>query len=143
MNQRHIGYLIKSINDKLKFKADADLKSRRLTLSQSRVLTCLQSRDGQATQKEIEDFLAVSHPTVVGLVSRMEQNGMVTTYFDARDKRNKVVRLTKQALDIGRDMEQTIEMQEAEMLRSLSDEEIESLVQMLWVIYHNLEETSR
>lgn len=143
MNQRHIGYLIKSINDKLKFKADADLKSRRLTLSQSRVLTCLQSRDGQATQKEIEDFLAVSHPTVVGLVSRMEQNGMVTTYFDSRDKRNKVVRLTKQALDIGRDMEQTIEMREAEMIRSLSDEDIESLVQMLLVIYHNLEETSR
>ena len=54
MPQKDIGYLIKNINDKLKVKADADLKHSNLTLAQSRVLTFLASQDGQATQKEIE-----------------------------------------------------------------------------------------
>ena len=57
MPQKDIGYLIKNINDKLKVKADADLKHSNLTLAQSRVLTFLASQDGQATQKEIEIFL--------------------------------------------------------------------------------------
>lgn len=38
MLQKDIGYLIKNINDKLKVKADADLKHSKLTLAQSRVL---------------------------------------------------------------------------------------------------------
>ena len=56
MPRKDIGYLIKNINDKLKVKADADLKHSNLTLAQSRVLTFLASQDGQATQKEIEIF---------------------------------------------------------------------------------------
>ena len=38
MEEKDIGYLIKNINDKLKVKADADLKHSNLTLAQSRVL---------------------------------------------------------------------------------------------------------
>lgn len=84
MPQKDIGYLIKNINDKLKVKADADLKHSNLTLAQSRVLTFLASQDGQATQKEIEIFLEVSHPTIVGIISRMEQNGHLICWVDKR-----------------------------------------------------------
>ena len=71
MLQKDIGYLIKNINDKLKVKADADLKHSKLTLAQSRVLAFLDSQGGQATQKEIEVYLEVSHPTVVGIISEI------------------------------------------------------------------------
>ena len=84
MPQKDIGYLIKNINDKLKVKADADLKHNKLTLAQSRVLTFLDSRGGQATQKEIEVYLEVSHPTVVGIISRMEQNGHLRCWVERR-----------------------------------------------------------
>ena len=57
MEEKDIGYLIKNINDKLKVKADADLKHSNLTLAQSRVLAFLDRRGGQATQKEIEVYL--------------------------------------------------------------------------------------
>ena len=68
MPKKDVGYLIKYINDKLKVKADAELKQYNLTLTQSRVFAFLNSCGGQATQKEIEVFLEVSHPTVVGIV---------------------------------------------------------------------------
>ena len=139
MEGKDVGYLIKTINDKLKVKADADLKHYDLTLSQSRVLAFLSQKGGSATQKEIEAFLQVSHPTVVGIVSRMEQKGHVTTRFDAKDKRNKVVALTEKAEAMSKEMEQRILANERKMLADLSPGEIEQFRRMLDVIYTNLE----
>ncbi len=139
MLKRDIGYLIKNINDKLKIKADADLKHYNLTLAQSRVFAFLYSNGGQATQKEIEVFLEVSHPTVVGIVSRMEQNGHVVSWIDEQDKRNKIVKLTEQAEALGMDMEYNISANEQKMLASLSDADVEQLRELLIVVYRNLE----
>lgn len=139
MKQKDIGYLIKNINDKLKVKADADLKHSKLTLSQSRVLAFLDNQGGQATQKEIEVYLEVAHPTVVGIISRMEQNGHLRCWVDETDKRNKIVALTEQAKALGEEMEQRISANEEKLLASLSEEEIKKLRQMLLTIYHNLE----
>ena len=139
MPQKDIGYLIKNINDKLKIKADADLKHSKLTLAQSRVLAFLDSKGGQATQKEIEVFLDVSHPTVVGIISRMEQNGHLNCWVDETDKRNKIVALTEDAKALGEEMEQRIFDNEKMLLVSLSEADIKKLKQMLLTIYNNLE----
>lgn len=139
MPQMDVGYLIKSINDKLQVKADAELREYGLTFAQCRVMAFLENKGGEATQKEIELHLAVAHPTVVGLVSRMEQNGFVTCRTDRRDKRNKLVRLTSKAEEIGLDMEQNVLRNEKRLLAPLSDEESARLKQMLRVIYDHLE----
>lgn len=138
MDSKHIGYFIKAINDKIKAKADNDLKSHNLTLAQSRVLAFLNSKGGSATQKEIEDFLKVSHPTVVGIVSRMQQNAHVTTWIDPENRRNKIVQLTDKARIIGKDMDCMIKAQEETMLKGLTFEQIEELQKILTIIYKNL-----
>ena len=138
MPKKDIGYLIKNINDKLKAKADAELKRYHLTLTQSRVLAYLGSRGGQATQKEIEVFLEVSHPTVVGIVARMEQNGYVSCW-PSEDRRNKNVKLTSQVEAISMDMEQDILANEQALLAPFSLEERERLREMLLVISKNLD----
>ncbi|MGN1109741.1 MAG: MarR family winged helix-turn-helix transcriptional regulator [Oscillospiraceae bacterium] len=138
MLQKDVGYLIKNINDKLKVRADADLKRYDLTLAQSRVLAYLNACGGEATQKELEVFLEVSHPTVVGIVSRMEQKGYLTCRMDESNKRNKLVRLTDKAKALGKEMEQNIVKNEKAMLSSLSDSEIEQLKHALMTIYGNL-----
>lgn len=139
MREADIGYLLKNINDKMKIKADADLKSYNLTFTQSRVCAFLEDCRGQATQKEIEVFLDVSHPTVVGIVSRLEQNGYVETYFDENDKRNKIVKLTRRAVDIGEEMQKHISENEKNLLSSLSQDEIRQLKRLLLILYGNLE----
>lgn len=138
MDSRGIGYLIKSINDKLKVKADESLKDSGLTFSQSRVLAYLNMHDGQATQKEIEDDLGVSHPTVVGIVSRMEQNGFLTTWFDTKQQRSKMVALTEKAMTVGADMDAAIQLQETELLDGLTQEEADALERALTSIYQKL-----
>ena len=138
MAQKDIGYLIKNINDKMKAKADADLKNYGLTLAQSRVLAFLNSCNGETTQKEIEVFLEVSHPTVVGVVSRMEKNG----YLKCRpsvDGRNKVVCVTDKAKEIAADMEKSIRDNERNLLRSLSIQDQKHLQDMLLTILKDLD----
>lgn len=132
-----VGYLIKSINDKLKVRADAELKQYHLTMSQSRVLVYLRSRGGQATQKEIETFLDVAHPTVVGLVSRMEQNGYVTCW-PCEDGRNKYVKLTPQAEVIDKDMQENMHANEEMLLAPLSPEDRERLRDLLLTVAEHL-----
>lgn len=139
MPKKDVGYLIKNINDKLKVKADADLKRYNLTFSQSRVFAFLRKKGGNATQKEIELFLNVSHPTVVGIVSRMEQNGYLTTWFDNNDKRNKNVELTEKAKTIGSDLEKNMLENEKMLLAPLTAEDADKLKEMLISIYNALE----
>lgn len=137
MLKNDVCYLIKSINDKLKVRADAELKQYHLTMSQSRVLVYLRSRGGQATQKEIETFFDVAHPTVVGLVSRMEQNGYVTCW-PCEDGRNKYVKLTPQAEVIDKDMQENMHANEEMLLAPLSPEDRERLRDLLLTVAEHL-----
>ncbi len=139
MPEPHTGYLIKQIADKLRAQADADLAQHHLTMAQSRVLSYLSRSGGTAAQKDIGEFLGVAHPTTVGVIARLEQNGFVTCAQSAADKRNKQVRLTARARSIVQAISQTIEQTEARMLRSLSPGEIAALRRMLHTIHQNLE----
>ncbi len=135
-----IGYQFKIIDEKIKVRADADLKRHGLTLTQTRVMGFLSEMGGQATQKEIEEDFQVSHPTVVGLVSRMEQKGLVTTCPDLMDRRNKLVKLTERALEIGQEIDMTVQQHDAELLRGFSEEEQETLYRLLERINRNLDQ---
>ncbi len=137
------GYLLKVINDKLKAKADADFKKHNITLTQSRVLAFLEAKKGKATQKEIEDFLEVSHPTVVGIVSRLEKTGFIRTYSDTEDKRNKIVEATEEVKALGREMKKKVAEHEEKLLAGLSKEQRKELNEMLIVIYNNLENDAK
>lgn len=137
MLKKDVGFLIKSINDKLTVKADAELKQHHLTMSQCRVFLYLSSRGGQATQKEIETYLDVSHPTIVGLVSRMEQNGYVMCW-PCEDGRNKNVKLTPQAEAIDKDMQKNMQTSEQMLLAPLSPTEREQLKELLLVVAEHL-----
>lgn len=136
MENRHISYLLKLITDKIRTCADAHLKSCGLTLTQSRVLAFVHSRGDEATQKEIEDFLEVAHPTVVGIVSRMEKSGFVSCSYE---RVSKIVRLTPKAEIIGEDMDRTISAQNEQLFANLCEAELAELERMLQIIYKNLE----
>ncbi len=140
MAARQIGYLMKIINDRIKVNADADLKEHNLTLTQSKVLAFLNSQGGQSTQKEIEDFLNVTHPTVVGVVARMELNGFLNSWLDPSDKRNKIVALTDSARSTGLEMEHKIEEFEKKMRSGLSEAQVSEFIATLEHIYRNLSE---
>lgn len=139
MHRQPVGILLKQITDKIKVFADASLKSRGLTLSQGRMLRFVSCHPDGVTQKAIENHFQVSHPTVVGIIARMEKNGYLECWTDSADKRNKMVRLTQKAQPVAREMEEEMEKQEAKLLQGLSEQQIENLYQALYRILENVE----
>lgn len=135
----HIGYLVKNIADKLHCRADANLKKHNLTFQQSKIIAFLAKNNNQASQKEIEDFLQVAHPTVVGLVARMEQNGFLVCSVDENDKRNKIVTLTTKAIEKWQELRLMIDQTEKDLMKGLSKQQVEQFVAVLAKIYENID----
>lgn len=140
---RKTGLLLKLVTERLKTMADANLKAQNLTLVQSRIIGYLSFRNGQATQKELERFLEVAHPTVVGIVSRMEQNGYVECRTDHLDRRNKIVSLTEKSRAAAENLLEMLEKQDERIFQGFSEEEQERFDDYLFRIYQNLGGTDR
>lgn len=103
------------------------------------MLTFLDDNGGEATQKEIEEFLQVSHPTIVGVVSRMENNGFLITWLDPSDRRNKIVKLTDKSISVVKEIKNLIRLQDEKMLHTLTQEQIKTLEETLKIICKNLD----
>ena len=90
-----IGYLLTRIHNNMDRRANNNLKASGMTFSQMRLLHYLfKQGEISPSQKDIEEFLQVSHPTVVGLIKRLEAKGLVRSGFDSADRRIKSVYLT-------------------------------------------------
>ena len=139
MKKKSIGGMIKYISDKVRQKADNNLKDHNVTLSQVRVLNFLWRENGSCSQKQIENFLQVSHPTVVGLVSRMEQSGYIQTSVSPDDKRNKIVTVTDSGMSLACELCRYMEDIDKRMLVGLTDEQQAQLADMLYIVAQNFE----
>lgn len=139
--ERDIGLLLKQINKQIKKRFDEDLQEYDLTLSQSRVLFFLGFRKEEKTSlKDIEEHLQVTHPTVVGIVKRLEEKGFVITESDSVDRRVKLVFITEKTKGMIQNIDKRGKMMDKKLLKGFSDQEIRELRRMLSIIEHNLEE---
>ncbi len=139
MEQLEIGIQIKQIHDKMKAYGNVTLKQWGLTFSQMRVIQFVSGQGNRTTQKEIEDYLGVSHPTVVGLVTRLERNGFLYCYKDETNRRNKLVCNTRKACDMEREMSEEQQSAEERLLRGLCGQETEELTRLLTILNRNLD----
>lgn len=53
-----------------------------------------EAKDGTVTQKEIADMFVLSHPTIRGIVRRLEENGLIYTTHLETDQRQIVLQLS-------------------------------------------------
>ena len=140
MNKNNeIGYLIHKIDTKLKANLDQELSRHDLTFSHSLVIHLLRLNGGQLSQKALQDLMKVSHPTVVGLVQRLESNGYVKTEIDENDKRYKIVTLCDIADEFKKDMMRSKERFDKKMFQDLPQEKLDALYQILQKMYENIE----
>lgn len=131
---------IKLIHDKLERDANQLLKSMDVTFVQSRVLAWLWHKGGRATQPEIEEYLGVSHPTVVGILKRLGAKGFIEFQTDLQNRRIKVVCLRKKKASFFRKILSHQQDTEERALHALSPEERETLRHLLKRVYASLSE---
>ena len=135
--------LIRMISGHMKYQANKNLEGYDLTFSQMNLLMYLKKHNGSATQKEIENYLNVSHPTVVGLVKRLENNGYVMSYIDSNSKHNKIVKLTDKIELVFKEIETDTNEHNKKLLESFSEKDKNKLVESLNIVYERLIEIDK
>lgn len=137
--QRHIGRLIKQIDDELRRQIDNEMRPRKMTMSQMRVLIELHHADGgELTFKQLEQSLGVAQSTMWGLVARLEAKGLVESLGDRQDARAKLVRITPAGTSL---CEQGYEMMlahERQLVEGLTPEETSALATLLERVHASL-----
>ncbi|MFA6867313.1 MAG: MarR family transcriptional regulator [Clostridia bacterium] len=91
----------KLLEDHMIAHFNKQLKVNDMTASQMRILVFLMEiKKGTTTpQKEIQDYFGLKHPTVIGLLKRMEEKGLVTVTIDEKDKRQRNVNIMPKAFE--------------------------------------------
>lgn len=139
MEEKYLGPIMKKISEEMDRRANIEIKKYRLTLTQARVILFLaRNEEKMTTQKELEDYLQVSHPTTVTIVKSMEAKKMVKTSFDDDDRRMKNVKLIWGNEAIYSELGKNAENMERKLLAGFSEEEKELFFAFLSRAYKNI-----
>lgn len=117
-----------------------DLKLRNLDVSpmQSRVLSFLYHAEEDVNQRMLEQFLMVKPSTVNGIVSRLEEKGLITRTASDRDGRCRIVQLTEQGRMCHCAIKDVVTQVEAQMEQGFTPQELELLRTLLLRVAANL-----
>lgn len=136
-----IGFRFKKINDLLCKKADETMQGLDVTYSQHHVLVYLiRSENQTASLKTLEKKFRVSQATMAGIVKRLEEKEVVTSYTLPNDKRIKMVQLTEKGAGICERSRELMIMSENKMKALYTKEELDTFVSYLDRLYKALNE---
>lgn len=136
------GILIKQINDCLARRANNDLRTSGATLSQIRFMEYIwQKGNNSVPFKEFEAQFKVAQPTVVGIIHRMEKNGLVIIEASDVNGKAKTVRLSAKGLQFHEEAEQHKEEAENMLTAPLTKDERIVLIQLLQKINNGLKDS--
>ncbi len=132
-------FQIKLLNERIRAVKDADWNEHGLTYSQFSILLFLmKNQDHKVTQKDIAEATHVTHPTVIGLLDRLEEKGLVIRKVDEENHRYKNILLTERAKALLDEHYHVTRQSDAEMVEGLTEEERHELTRLLATVYRNL-----
>lgn len=119
----------------------AALASMELTAAQGHIMGFIAHHPQPPCARDIEKAFRLSHPTVSGLLSRLEKKGFVEFRPDAHDHRSKRVYLLPKGRELIETMHRTIDENEACMVRGFTEEEKEQFAHFLLRALENMGES--
>jgi DNA-binding MarR family transcriptional regulator len=135
------GWLVKRIASQLEQNMNFFLKPYNITTMQSWVLLHLNRTGDSLTFKELEKQFEVSQPTMVGILSRLEQKDFVLIGPDEKDRRIKRVQISEKGSELIADLKLHLEQSEHFFTDGFSDSERESFHLLLEKAYFNIIES--
>lgn len=107
------------------------METMELTASQGHIMAYLAHREQPPCPRDIEAEFQLSHPTVSGLLSRLEQKGFIELRTDPEDRRCKRIYVLEKGWESHELMHKTIENNEKQMVQGFTPEEQEQFAQLL------------
>lgn len=134
-----IGYALTQTAHACQLALSAELAPYGITVRQSQVLGWLRKK-GDLSQCQLARFLTIEPATLVGVLERMERDGLILRIADRSDRRRKLIRLNRHAEELGETVVECSARVCARAVQGLSQEEIDVLHELLKRILENLGE---
>lgn len=140
MEHTSVGTLVKCITNEYEKHLSKMMSEVGLTSAQCEVLYFLyESNDEQVNQRDIEEYLNLSNPTVTGLLKRLDEKGYILIVPNSTDKRKKNVHLSERFYQLERKITMSKRKMEKDLLRGMRKSEVESLKKHLEKALRNIE----
>ena len=120
---RHFGHGVRILHWCTEQTITEALAQMDLTAAQGRILGYVTHRKEPPCSRDSEEEFRLSHPTVSGLLARLEKKGFIEFRSDPRDKRCKRIFLCEKGRMCTDTMHQTILSNEEKMVQGFSEEE--------------------
>ncbi len=136
-----LGYKFKRIHEMFKARMNEDMKRNDMTFSQMEVLFYLEkNQDHSVNQQELCTAIEVSHPTMIGLINRLEEKDMVQRRVDPENRRNRYIEMTQKAREVMMLTQYRREHNDQVITMGMSDAQKEELNRLLTMVYSNMQD---
>lgn len=125
MHHRY-GYLLRYLHSCVDQAMTNALASVELTAAQGHIMGFITHSPSPPCPRDIEEAFHLSHPTVSGLLSRLEKKGFIVFRPDEQDRRCKRIHILPKGLELHESMQKTILETEARLVENFTAEEKEA-----------------
>ena len=128
---RHFGHYVRILHWCTDQRMTSALTEVDLTASQGPILGFIAHRKTAPCSRDIEEEFHLTHPTVSGLLSRLEKKDFIEFLPDETDRRCKRIYLRPKGRDFMETIHRTIKETEVQMVQDFTEEEKEQFVAFL------------
>lgn len=135
-----LGYKFKRIHEMFRTRMNTEMKENDMTFSQMEILFYLEKHSDHAiNQQELCDAVQVSHPTMNGLINRMEEKELVVRRTDPMNRRSRYIEMTQKSQEILRQTRERRQRKDRLLVKGFTDEEVCELNRLLCMVYRNMQ----
>jgi DNA-binding MarR family transcriptional regulator len=135
------GIRLSILSKTFKRKLEERASEKGLTAVQLRVLGELRHLEisgmSEVNQRDLENAVSVTHPTMTEIIKRLEKKGAVVCTISSADKRYKKISSTPEYSNIHTELEELDRLVFKELCEGLSDRQIEQFMQISDVMIGN------
>ena len=121
--KKHLGHYFKVMDLCMEHAMNAQLQKLDLTSAQGHIIGYLTHSKEQPCARDIEEAFQLSHPTVSGILSRLEQKDFIEMRPDELDRRCKRIYIREKGLQLDEMMHQTVRSTEERMVQGFTEDE--------------------
>ena len=127
----HYGYLLRVLHWCFDQAMTTAMEELELTAAQGHIMGYLNHCDSPPCPRDVEERFQLSHPTVSGILSRLEQKGFVELQPDGNDRRCKRIRVLPKGVECHQRIHEAIAANEERLVQSFTEDEQEQFRQLL------------
>jgi len=132
------GRIFRSLDCALGQRMNQALSGMELTFSQGHIMGYLAHRDEPPCAKDIEDRFHLSHPTVSGLLARLEKKEFIALREDPEDRRRKLVYILPKGYECIETMDAVIQSGDKKIVEGFTPGEEQQFREYLFRALHNV-----